>query len=190
LISRTNGGIVLPLLVRLLHVGRKNMTGFICATCGKHHDELPMCFGPSAPVMWLSIPESEQYKRGELSSDQCVIDNKHFFILGRIVLPVLDGPTPFIWLAWVSLSEKNFLRASELWHTEGRESEPPYFGWLQSALPYEMTTLNLKAQVHTQPVGERPLIELEPTDHPLSVEQHNGITMARVQTIAETALHG
>ncbi len=166
------------------------MIGFNCARCGKHHDQLPMCFGPSAPAMWLSIPESEREKRGELSSDQCVIDNEHFFILGRIVLPVIDGPEPFVWLAWVSLSEKNFLRASEFWYKDGRQSEPPYFGWLQSALPYGVSTLNLKTMVHTQPVGERPLIELEPTDHPLSIEQRNGITMARVQEIVEAALHG
>lgn len=166
------------------------MTGYVCSTCGKYHEHLPMCFGPSAPAMWYSIPEAERETRAALSSDQCTIDDKHYFILGRIVLPVLNSPEPFIWLAWVSLSEQNFLRASELWHTVGRESEPPYFGWLQSALPYEASTLNLKTSVHSQPVGERPLIELEPTDHPLSVEQRNGITMARVQQIAEAALHG
>ena len=32
-----------------------------------------------------------------------------------------------------------------------------------------------------QAVGERPLVELEPTDHPLAVEQHAGITLGRVQ---------
>jgi len=40
------------------------------------------------------------------------------------------------------------------------------------------------------PVGERPEITLEPTDHPLSIEQQNGITMARVQQIVEANLHG
>jgi len=166
------------------------MTGFICATCGQHHDELPMCFGPSAPALWLSLPEAERNTRGELSSDQCVLDGEHFFVLGRILLPVIDGPGPFVWLAWVSLSQKNFLRASELWHTRGRESEQPYFGWLQSALPYEPTTLSLKTTLQTMPLGERPIINLEPSDHPLSLEQQRGITMARVQKIAEAALHG
>jgi len=47
----------------------------------------------------------------------------------------------------VSLSKDNFLHASQLWHTEGRESEPPYFGGLQSELPYEPSTLNLKTRV-------------------------------------------
>ena len=71
-----------------------------------------------------------------------------------------------------------------------RRERSPYFGWLQSALPYEPTTLYLKTSVHTIPVGERPDIVLEPSDHPLSVEQRHGITMARVQQIAEACLHG
>lgn len=166
------------------------MTGFLCATCGKHHDHLSLCFGPSAPALWFALPEAEREARAELASDQCVIDGKYFFVLGRILLPVIDGPEPFVWLALVSLSEANFLRMSQLWHTEGRESEPPYFAWLQSALPsYEPSTLSLKTSVHTMPVGERPLIELEPTDHLLALEQRNGITMARVQEIVEAALH-
>lgn len=166
------------------------MSGYHCNTCGQYHDELPMCFGPSAPALWYAIPEAERAERSELSSDQCVIDGKHFFVLGRIVIPVLDGPDPFVWLAWVSLSEANFLRTCELWEREGRESEPPYFAWLQSALPYEPTTLNLKTQLQTMPLGERPRIVLEMTDHPLAVEQHGGISMARVQQIVERALHG
>ncbi|NBW78583.1 MAG: DUF2199 domain-containing protein [Betaproteobacteria bacterium] len=127
------------------NVGRLNM-GFTCTTCGEYHDQLPMCFGTNAPALWLSMSEEERTSRGELTSDQCVVDDKHFFVLGRILLPVVDGPGPFAWLAWVSLSEKNFLRYCELWESEGREVEPPYFGWLQSALPYEPTTLSLKTR--------------------------------------------
>ena len=149
-----------------------------------------MCFGPAAPALWYSLPEADRNTRAELTSDQCLVDGKHFFVLGRILLPVIDGPGPFIWLAWVSLSEANFLRANEQWDSEGRESEPPYFGWLQSALPYEPTTLSLKTTVQTMPVGERPTIILEATDQPLSLEQQHGITLARVQQIAEASLHG
>jgi hypothetical protein len=43
--------------------------------------------------------------------------------------------------------------------------------------------------VHTREVGQRPRIELEPTDHPLAVEQRQGITRERVQEIAEIVLH-
>lgn len=89
-----------------------------------------------------------------------------------------------------SLSGANFERVHSLWTTPGREQEPPYFGWLSTELAlYDPTTLQLKTHVHTQPVGQRPLIELEPTDHPLAVEQRTGITLARVQEFAETLLH-
>lgn len=64
------------------------------------------------------------------------------------------------------------------------------FVWLSTTLPpYEPTTLNLKTNVHTREVGVPPFIELEPTDHPLAVEQRTGITRARVQQFAELLLH-
>ncbi|MBL8267522.1 DUF2199 domain-containing protein [Steroidobacter sp.] len=164
--------------------------GFDCTTCGQYHDELPLCFGSPAPALWLQMSEAEREQRGQISSDQCIVDNEHYFILGRVMLPVVDGPESFCWLAWVSLSRENFRRASELWHTAGRESEPPYFGWLQSSLPYSQSTLSLRTRVLTQPLGERPLIELELAEHPLAIEQRQGITMARVREIVEAVLHG
>lgn len=88
------------------------------------------------------------------------------------------------------MSEQSFDRMTELWETPGRENEPSYFGWLQSVLPvYPESTLNIATNIHTQPVGTRPLVELEPTDHPLAVEQRNGITLMRVQQIAEQCMH-
>lgn len=165
------------------------MSGFHCATCGEYHDDLPMCLGASAPALWHSLPEAERGESSELTSDLCVIQGQHFFILGRLLLPVVDGADPFVWLVWVSLSEQSFRRIGQLWEQEGREREPPYFGWLQSALPYEPTTLSLKTSVQTSPVGERPIVTLEATDHPLSLEQRHGITMVRVQEIVEAALH-
>jgi hypothetical protein len=166
------------------------MKGFNCSTCGQYHEEMPMCFGASAPELYWRIPEQERNTRIDLTSDQCVIDEQHFFVLGRILIPVEGLSEPFVWLCWVSLSETNFLRACELWHSEGRESEPPYFSWIQSDLPYEKTTLSLKASITTMPLGERPLIKLHECDHPIYFEQRDGITLSRVQQIAETALHG
>ena len=85
---------------------------------------------------------------------------------------------------WVSLSEKNFNQAVDLWEKPGRETEPPYFGWLNTDIPLYPNTPNLKTHVHTRPVGERPYIQLEPIDHPLAIEQREGITLARAQNLA------
>jgi Uncharacterized protein conserved in bacteria (DUF2199). len=125
-----------------------------------------------------------------LSPDQCVIRRQAFFVHGLIEIPVTDTDEIFAWGVWVSLSEEKFTRVTRLWNTAGRETEPPYFGWLSTELQlYSPTTIELKTNVHGRPVGERPFIELEPTDHPLAVEQRTGITRARVQEIAETLLH-
>jgi hypothetical protein len=43
--------------------------------------------------------------------------------------------------------------------------------------------------VHIRKVGIRPYIELEPNEHPLALEQKNGISIKRVQEIAEHLLH-
>jgi hypothetical protein len=166
------------------------MPGYQCRRCGEYHDEPPLHYGFHAPAAWYGVPEGERSQRSLLSSDQCVIDDEHFFIVGNLELPVAGSQERFSWDVWVSLSARNFSRACELWERPGREIEPPYFGWLSSSIPGYPETLNLKTMVHTRPVGVRPRIELEPTAHPLAVEQREGITWERVREIAEVVLHG
>ena len=66
----------------------------------------------------------------------------------------------------------------------------PFFGWLCTSLPAYPETLHLKTMVHLRDYGIRPYVELEATDHPLAVEQRNGITMERVQEIVDLVEHG
>jgi hypothetical protein len=99
-------------------------------------------------------------------------------------------PEVFRWSLWSSLSQKNFERATDLWETPGRETEPPYFGWLNTAIPGYPSTLSLKLLVHTQPVGVRPLIEVVEQDHPLYEEQARGISWERANLLSRTAMAG
>ena len=55
-------------------------------------------------------------------------------------------------------------------------------------MPYP-ETMNLKTRVHLRDQGIRPFIELEPTDHPLAVEQRQGISVARVAEIYAMLMH-
>ena len=165
------------------------MDGYVCRSCGQYHEELPLNYGAEVPDLWYTLPEAERENRAERSSDLCVIDEQFCFILGNIEIPIHASDEMFSWSVWVSLSETNFARMSELWKTPGREQEPPYFGWLSTQLPCYPNTINLKTHVHTRAVGERPLIEVEPTDHPLAIEQRDGIAWQRVQEIAEIVLH-
>lgn len=161
--------------------------GFHCARCGRRHDGLPFSYGTVAPASWREGLAGDP--NSLLAGEQCVVEGRHFYTRARIVLPVVDAAEDFEWGVWVSLSEPNYKRMCLLWTVPERVDEPPSFGWLSTELPYEPTTLNLKTRLHWQPVGVRPLVELEPTDHPLAVEQRTGITVARVQAIAERLLH-
>jgi hypothetical protein len=164
---------------------------FTCNHCGEVHQDLPMAFGFREPEPCTSVPANQRERRIQLTSDTCILDGEHHFVLGCLDLPITGTGTGdiFRWLVWVSLSEVNYRRMTELWDSTGRESEPPYFGWLCTCLPGYPETQSLKTNVHTRPVGERPFIELEPTDHPLAVEQRHGISLARARGIAEGLLH-
>lgn len=165
------------------------LPGYTCHSCGAHHPELPLSYFVPLPdaVTWL--PEAERATRCMILDEICVIDNEYFFIRGNIEIPVQGQRTPFGWTVWTSLSRANFERALRLWESPDRAQEPPYFGWLNNHLPPYPSTIDLATHVHTRAVGIRPSVELEPTDHPLAVEQRDGITLARVEEIAEIMLH-
>ncbi|GIF08782.1 DUF2199 domain-containing protein [Actinoplanes siamensis] len=165
-----------------------NTDEFACAICGSTHSGPPLSFAAPAPEFWR--PEMAEADGCLLDSDLCVISGERFFIRGLIELPVWDTGDVFTYSMWVSLSRQNFTRAVDVWEEPGRETEPPYFGWLSNEIGgYEPSTLNLKTMVHTRPVGQPPYIELEPTGHPLAIEQRAGIFRSRVEEIASFHLH-
>lgn len=149
---------------------------------------MPSAYHAEAPAFWSVALASDP--NSFLEPEVCVIGAEHFFIRGLIEVPVVDSDDVFAWGVWVSLSKDSFDKALASWETPGREADPPAFGWLSTELGlYSPSTLNLKTNVHSRPVGERPVVELEPTDHPLAVEQRKGITVERVRQIAEAILH-
>ena len=166
------------------------MGGYKCGTCGKEHEELPRVFATRAPEYWYEVPEKDRDRRTFLSPDQCIVDDAHFFVRGVIEIPVLLEKEPFTWGVWCSLSKASFCRMEDLWTTTGREKEPPCFGWLSTRIPAYPDTVNLKTHVHTREVGTSPRIEVEPTDHPLAMDQRNGISAKRMHEIVEECLRG
>jgi hypothetical protein len=148
-----------------------------------------MCFGADFPAYYFSVPPQEREKRIEYSKDWCVVDEEHFFIRGRIEIPVHGSDEYFCWNVWTSLSEDNFIRSQEVWHDPERVNEPPYFGWLQTAIPGYPETLNIRTFVHTQPVGTIPRVEVIEEGHPLTLDQEQGMSMERVIELVTPLLH-
>lgn len=146
-----------------------------------------MCFGGNSPVSAM-VPEAEYKARVEENADQCIIDGEHFFVRGHIEINLTDSSDIFIWSVWVSLSEASFEQMSKNWDEEGRENSEPYFGWLMTSLPCYPNTQHLKTSVQTQPIGVVPIVTLESSDHPLSLEQQSGISMNRVHEIVHKVM--
>lgn len=164
---------------------------FICRTCGHTHDAGEISFGANAPLQWDLISEEERAK-SELGQEQCVIDadeQRLFFVRACLEVPIKGTASAFTWGVWVSLSEQSFLEMSDHWEDESRPSFGPYFGWLCTNIPEYPETAFLKTMVHQRPVGQRPTVELEETDHPLSVDQRNGIVMPVMEAIISKLLH-
>jgi hypothetical protein len=159
-----------------------------CATCGEEEADLPLCFGAEAP--WrLLVPENEFASRVDLTKDQCVVDEKTFFIRGHIEIPIQGQPEPLAFSVWSSLSEQSFLHMSDRWTSQDRVNDHPYFGWLSSSIPAYPDTIHLKLSVQSRAPGLVPLFTMEPTDHPLSLDQQHGITVERWHEIAHELLN-
>jgi len=148
---------------------------------------VPSVWAFSAPDYW-GAPEvsGDSFLEDEL----CCIDapdlqELHFFIRGLIEIPVRGSAELLTYNVWVSLSPANFECAVAHWDDPARAGEKPYFGWLSNNIPGYPDTLQLKTRVHTRDPGKRPFVELEPTDHPLAVEQRDGIAAHRLAEVAK-----
>lgn len=138
----------------------------------------------------FDVSEAEFHDRVDLTDDQCVVDEKYFFIRGHIPIPIIGTNETFLWSVWCSLSERSFLHSCERWDEPDRASDPPYFGWLMTILPGYPDTLHLQCNVQSREVGVVPCVTVfEPDDHLLVLEQRNGITMDRVRQFAHLILH-
>jgi hypothetical protein len=151
-----------------------------CATCGEEHDDLPD-LGMKFPDPYLDVPEHERAARTTFNPDRCTVvdeDGEHFFVRGVIQIPLQGRGEPFGIGAWVSQSRVNFDRYA------ANEKMDPTVGWLVNQIAhYDPTTFLLKARLHFRDSDKRPTIELEPTGHPLAVQQRNGITVAQAWEI-------
>ncbi len=160
-----------------------------CPTCSELVPEIPLCYGADAPWRLLGVTDAEFKARVDLTADQCVIDEEHFFIRGHIILPIVGSSETFAWSVWCSLSKKSFLHACDRWFNPERVNDARYFGWLTSRLPCYADTLHLKTSVQSRAVGVVPAVTLEPSDHPLAVEHREGVAMSRIREFAHEILH-
>ena len=159
--------------------------GVRCSSCAQFHRGI-FDIGFLAPYHWdgQSTPEDPSAIADHdnfLTSDLCVIKDKYFFVRCLLELPVIDASDQrFAFGIWASLSKQNFQTYCEHYNDDDQVKLGSWFGWFSTQLKGYPDTLSLKCKVHPQNERCRPLIELGPTEHPLGIEQRDGITIERL----------
>jgi hypothetical protein len=154
---------------------------FKCPTCDDWHEGWPDV-GYREPYYIAGISASEREKRVFLTSDLCVLDSEFFFVRCLLFLKVRGTGENFAWGVWSSLSKDNFLRYQKSYDDDMSDWEP-MFGYLSNQLSHYPDTLGLKLSVQPGTQGVRPSVQLEPTDHPLAIDQRDGMTLEKLLEI-------
>ncbi len=160
--------------------------GFDCGACGARHQG----------IFDLAQPKPHYWEAGEgregcgatathfLSDDFCAINGEHHFVRCILELPIRDSDGAyFAYGVWSSLAAANFALYRDSFASDAQAHLGPWFGWFSNALKGYPDTLSLKCRVRPRDGGQRPALELEPTDHPLAIEQRDGITFDRLLEI-------
>ena len=104
---------------------------WVCHICKEVHDDLPLSFAADYPDKYANMSADERELRTVIGSDQCVIDQKEFYIRGCLEIPIQNDDRIFLWGLWASMWEKDFDEVSDYWETAGRETRfGPYKGRL------------------------------------------------------------
>ncbi len=151
---------------------------YTCATCDQEHPGVPTAFFIPWPDIVGGLDVAERRERWESDGELGIVDDgDHFFVRANLAIPVHGADGDLVFTIWGSLSAESFESMQASWLDPARVDEPPYFSFLSNELPGFSMHHMLKANLRQQPVGERPVMELESTDHPLSVAQREGISL-------------
>src|SRR6266568_2085452 len=137
---------------------------FICQTCGKEHQGLPLDIGFGKPPDYFAIPENERGSRCELTSNHCIIDSEQFFLRGCIFIPVHEIGANFVWGVWAEVSGDVFRRYLELRDMNGGH-EPPHPAKLSGEHKGYEGLDGHPVLVQFGPTDKRPKFVLQPSDH-------------------------
>ena len=92
-------------------------------------------------------------------------------------------------LGHLDLGKSRIVCAAALFADATREAGQHFLGWVCSEVPGYASTHGLKAKLHVREYPMRPWVELEPTSHPLALDQRQGLAPDRAIAIAQGLLH-
>ncbi|WP_436015086.1 DUF2199 domain-containing protein [Rhizobium sp. LjRoot254] len=175
---------------------RRKTFSYTCSCCGEKMTGSPS-FAMGGPPFIPDVPDEELAERVYQDYDLChvrntaeeISDEDIFAIRVMLKIPIQSIAEPFSWGVWVTQSRESFIRYVDAAGTDQRGICT--FGWMPVTLAsYTRTGANepsehLACDVHWQAEGLRPLITLHESDHPLYVDQRDGISWNKAVKIAQ-----
>ena len=110
-----------------------------------------------------------------------------YFLRALLEIPIIGNDEPFMWGVWGSVSAASFADYND--SDRGEKHQGNYFSWFSSLLPGYPETVGLKCSMQSRSGGLRPVVMLAPSDHPLAIDQRDGISLEKAQLLFEYALH-
>ena len=161
------------------------MARFRCHDCGEIHEGFPE-LGFSSPDYYLALAEPDR-ESAELSDDLCQIGND-YFIRCCLPLPIQGTEESYNYGIWLSVSQQNFRRYIEHLNDHEQNIGDRYVGYVSNNIPLFENTMDLIGAAAVNK-AYRPLVELEPVDHPLVSLQQVGINEQQLSRIVADYLH-
>jgi hypothetical protein len=176
------------------------MFEFTCSECGEIHRGAPS-FAFAQPGQAHILPPADHDARVELSPELCIIrpdddnpyDEARYFLRADLAIPIYGETRPFTWGVWAEVAEDDFYARVDAMENDSRSE--PCRGNLAVTLPIyderdeDEEVADLPCTLQWGAKG-RPKITLDEGDHPLAVDQREGITEERAAMLAEIMLHG
>lgn len=134
---------------------------------------MELTFRRPEDVAKLSVDDRARLVRA--NDDLCVVDGKRFFVRALLPLPVESREHPYCIGLWVEVTEAAFRRIYELWESNEQVLEPSFAAQIANEIPIVSGSLGLRAELRLTGPTTRPDVFLEPSEHPLYVEQARGI---------------
>lgn len=164
-----------------------------CATCGAEHDGFPE-LGYQWPEYFALMPPELRDALASCDGETCVIGDPDGgepdrFIRCVLPIPVRDDEDYFGVGLWMSVSERSL--NAYLAYGRGESDEMArVVGYLSNQLPGMPSCLRLVAAAQAHDPNQRPILELQPVEHPLVHLWQNGVTRADLASALDGIIHG
>ncbi len=151
-----------------------------CADCELPHVGM-FDLAAFAPDPWSGAEEYEpnsaiRLEGDFLSEDFCVLGGEYFFVRCVLEIPVHGIDEKFGYGCWGTLKRENIELYCDHFDAGTVPDSAPFWSWLCNSLrPYDMTE-PLGCLMFPQAHRQRPVLKVEPCDHPLFAAQEEGIT--------------